>query len=115
MRKSGIALTLTAILLTAKLGTVQYNGHKETWYNLPMHNIVNRADEFYGLSDVYAVREDGVKTYNGFVMLATDWNKYPFGSVIETSLGTGIVLDMQTSGDETVVDIATTWGNGGKK
>lgn len=101
-------MAVTAIL-TAKLGTVQYEGHKETWYNLPMHNIVERADAYYGLEGVYDVREDGVKTYNGFLMLATDWNEYPFGSVIETSLGTGIVLDMQTTGNKQIVDIAVDW------
>ena len=101
-------MAVTAIL-TAKLGTVQYEGHKETWYNLPMHNIVERADAYYGLEGVYDVREDGVKTYNGFLMLATDWNEYPFGSVIETSLGTGIVLDMQTTGNKQFVDIAVDW------
>ena len=101
-------MAVTAIL-TAKLGTVQYEGHKETWYHLPMHNIVERADAYYGLEGVYDVREDGVKTYNGFLMLATDWNEYPFGSVIETSLGTGIVLDMQTTGNKQIVDIAVDW------
>lgn len=109
MKTSGMMATLATVILTAKLGTVQYDGHKETYYNLPMHNIVSRADEFYGLEDVYEVREDGVKTYNGFVMLATDWGEYPFGSVIETSLGTGIVLDMQTTGNKQIVDIAVTW------
>ena len=115
MKISEMAIMAATVVLTAKLGTVQFNGHKETWYNLPMHNIIERADGIYGLNDVYEEREDGVKTYNGFVILATDWNEYPFGSIIETSLGTGIVLDMQTSGDKQIVDIATTWGKGGKK
>jgi hypothetical protein len=102
--------TLFAIVLTAKLGTIQFNDHRETWYNLRMDRIVERADAYYGLHDVYAVREDGVKTYNELVIVAADWNLHPYGTFIETSLGTGIVLDTHTAKDRTIVDIATTWG-----
>ena len=112
----GLIISIAAaVVLTAPLGKVIYNGHTETWYNLRMNKVVERADAYYGLSNVYAVREDGVKTYNGFVIVAADWNKYPFGSVVETSRGVGIVLDYQTTGDADVIDIATTWGKGGKK
>ena len=107
--------TLLATILTAKLGTIQFQGHKETWYNLRMNKVVERADSIYGLSNVYAVREDGVKTYNGFVIVAADWTIHPFGSVVETSRGLGIVLDHHTAGDKELIDIATTWGKGGKK
>jgi len=107
--------TLLAVVLTAKLGTIQFENHRETWYNLRMNKIVERADAYYGLNDVYAVREDGVKAYNGFVIVAADWTVHPFGSVVETSLGTGIVLDHHTAGDKELIDIATTWGKGGKK
>ena len=91
-------------------GRLSYLDHIETWYDLNMKRVIERADAYYGLSDVYEVREDGVKTYNGFVILATDWNKYPYGSLIETSLGTGIVLDAHTT-ESNVVDIATDWRN----
>lgn len=106
---------LTALILTAALGRITYGDHVETWYNLPMQNITEKADAYYGLSDVYSVRDDGVKTYNGFVIVAADWSKYPFGSVVETSRGLGLVLDYQTTGDPNVIDIATSWGKGGKK
>ena len=100
--------TLFVVVLTAKLGTVDYAGHKETYYNLRMNNIVSRADAYYGLSNVYKIRDDGIKTYNGFVILATDWDIYPFGSVIETSVGTGIVLDHHET-DQNIVDVAVSW------
>ena len=103
-----VLTTLFAIILTAKLGTVNYAGHKETWYNLRMNRVAERADAYYGLSDVYKVREDGVKTYNDFVIVAADWSVYPFGSLVETSLGTGIVLDHHTT-DKSVIDVATAW------
>ena len=112
MIKKGLyqGLMLMGLILTARLGRLDYNGHTETWYNLPMHNITERADALYGLSDVYAVRADGVKTYNGFVILATDWHVHPFGSVIETSRGTGIVLDhIGNIQNRNTVDIATEW------
>ena len=94
-------------MLTARLGTITYNDHRETWYDLPMQRIVERADSIYGLSDVYAVRSDGVKTYNGFVIVAAD-KSIPYGTVIETSRGTGLTLDYHTT-DADVVDIATNW------
>lgn len=101
-------MILLAAILTARLGTISYGDHRETYYNLNMSRITERADAFYGLNDVYAVREDGVKTYNGFVILATDWNEYPFGSVIETSRGIGIVLDHHST-DKEIVDLAVDW------
>ena len=79
-----------------------------------MNKIVQRANDFYGIQGEYEIREDGVKTYNGMVILATDWNVYPYGSLIETSLGTGIVLDHHTTDSQTI-DLATDWGKGGKK
>ena len=108
MIKRGIILAV-ALMITARSGIFFFDGHKETYYNLNMNRIVARADMFYGLSDVYEVREDGVKTYNGFVMVASDWNIHPFGSVVETSRGTGIVLDMHTAKDREIIDIATAW------
>lgn len=109
-------ITLSAIILTAKLGRIEFNGHPETYYNLNMNRITARADAYYGLENVYAVREDGVKTYNGFVIVAADWTLHPFGTVVETSLGTGIVLDhIGADTNKNTVDIATSWGKGGKK
>lgn len=102
--------TLAAVILTARLGRINYNDHCETYYNLNMDRIVERADSVYGLSDVYEIREDGVKTYNNFVIVATDWNIYPFGSVVETSRGIGIVLDhIGAVKNRNTVDIATEW------
>ena len=115
MNRGAIILGLMATILTAKIGTINYAGHVETWYNLKMNKIVERADNFYGLSDVYGVREDGVKTYNGFVIVAAD-KSVPYGTVVETSRGIGLVLDYHTiKNGENVYDLATSWGKGGKK
>ena len=104
--KRGLMI-LTAVILTAKLGTVQYNGHRETFYNLPMNRIEKRANDFYGMENVFEIREDGVKTYNGFVICAVD-KSIPYGTVIETSRGIGLALDYHTTSAETV-DLATNW------
>ena len=110
MKRGAIILWVMATALTMKLGTIEYHGHKETWYNLKMNKVVERADGIYGLSNVYKVREDGVKTYNGFVIVAADLS-VPYGTVVETSRGIGIVLDYHTiKNGENVFDLATAWG-----
>ena len=108
-----VITTLFAIILTAKLGTIEYNGHTETWYNLRMNKVVERADAYYGLSDVYKVNEDGIKTYNGFVILAAD-KSVPYGTLVETSRGIGIVLDYHET-ESNVYDLAVSWRKEGKK
>lgn len=115
MNRGAIILGLMATILTAKIGTINYAGHVETWYNLKMNKVVERADNFYGLSDVYGVREDGVKTYNGFVIVAAD-KSIPYGTVVETSRGIGLVLDYHTiKNGENTFDLATDWGKRGGK
>ena len=58
-------------------------------------------------SSGYSVRSDGVKTYNGYVMVASpNLSKYPKGSYIPTTLGMGYVVDYCPSG---ALDIAVTW------
>lgn len=101
---------LTLSVLTAAKGINTFMGHQESWYNLKMTKVVQRADAYYGLSDVYAIRKDGVKTYNGFVICAGNYQVHPYGSVVDTSLGTGIILDHTgKETDKTVIDIATNW------
>ena len=115
MRKGALIIGVLATILTAKIGTINYAGHVETWYNLKMNKVVERADNFYGLSDVYGVREDGVKTYNGFVIVAAD-KSVPYGTVVETSRGIGLVLDYHTiKNGENTYDLATDWGKRGRK
>ena len=103
-----VITTLFAITLTAKLGTIQFEGHRETWYNLDMSRITRQTDEATGLTNMYNVREDGVKCYGPFVIVAADLNLHPRYTFVETSLGTGVVLDAHTT-DRDVIDIATDW------
>ena len=80
------------------------SGYRETYYNLNMNGCLRAM----GLDQSgYSVRGDGVKTYNGYVMVASpNLSKYPKGSHIQTTLGMGLVVDYCPSG---ALDIAVTW------
>lgn len=110
MRRTTILL---AAILTARLGVNYYNGARETFYNLKMDRVIERAHE-NGIQGDYWIREDGVKMIGPYVIVAADWNLHPYGSVVDTSLGAGLVLDTGTFTDRSTVDIATDWGKGGK-
>lgn len=97
-------------VLTASGGVNYYGEQKETYYNLNMDQVVANA-QAQGIQGQYWVREDGVKMYGNYVIVAADLNVHPRGSTVETSLGTGIVLDTGGFAAEnpTQVDIATNW------
>lgn len=88
--------------LTRSAGVNYYNGNKETYYNLNMSGVVANAQNM-GIDGSYWVRDDGVKMYGDYVIVAAQMDK---GSIIQTSLGTGIILDYCQAGN---IDIATTW------
>lgn len=95
--------------LTANLGVFQGPSGKETYYNLPMEGVIKimrDAGYYYN----YEIRDDGVKTYGGYVMVAADFNKYPRGTLVETSLGKGLVCDTgEFINTDVVIDIAVDW------
>lgn len=51
------------------------------------------------------------KNAGDYIMVAADLNKHPRGSIVETSLGQGIVCDTGsfTYTSDTQLDIATSW------
>lgn len=104
----------TGPVLTARAGTIQGPSGKETYYNLPMQGVV-RTMRGLGFSESefpYWIRSDGVKMFGSYVMCACNLSVHPRGSLVETSLGTGICVD--TGGfanhNPTQIDIATSWG-----
>ena len=99
--------TLFTIILTASLGRIQYGNHTETWYDLDMSKVVANA-QAAGIPCEYSVRADGVKCFGEWVIVAShpSVTRYTF---VETSLGTGIVLDRHTCSDTELYDIATDW------
>lgn len=100
----------TGAHLTPESGTFTFDGHTETYYNLDMSVVVQVAQS-RGISGEYHVRSDGAKMIGDYIMVAADYNVHPYGSIVQTSLGAGIVVD--TGGfvawNPYNVDIATTW------
>ena len=78
--------------LTASKGVNYGPSGKETYYNLNMSGVVDIMQSM-GYNAQYWVREDGVKMYGDYVMVAADLNTHPRGSLVESSLGTAIVVD----------------------
>lgn len=83
---------------------------KESYYNLPMARVVSymRTLEY---RYPYWVRNDGVKMLGDYVMVAADLKIRPKGTILQTSLGPGIVCDTGTfvAQDPTALDIAVDW------
>lgn len=99
--------------LTASRGICKGPSGKETWYNLPMDRVIkSMRNRGYSESEYpYFIRDDGVKTLGGYVMVAADLGKYEKGDLVETTLGTGIVCDTGdfASTTDVEIDIATNW------
>ncbi len=102
--------TRSAVPLTKELGVVFGPSGKETWYNLDMSKNVERLNSM-GYPGKYWIRADGVKMCGDYIMCAASYLVHPFGSLVETSLGTAIVAD--TGGfavtEPNMIDIATSW------
>lgn len=96
--------------LTKQAGTIMGPSGKETFYNLNMSGIVSRLHRM-GYSGEYWVRDDGVKMFGNYILVAASFDIRPIGTILPTSLGMGIVAD--TGGFAThnkyQLDIATTW------
>ena len=97
-------------VLNRTLGTVMGPSGKETFYNLDMSGVIAIMQSMGYYAD-YWVREDGAKMLGDYIIVAADLNKYPRGTIVETSLGKGIVCDTGsfTQNSDTQLDIATDW------
>lgn len=99
--------------LTSSLGRVWGPAGEETFYNLEMRGVVSimRGLGFDEQNYPYWVRDDGVKMLGDYVIVAADLDIRPRGSLIDTSVGKGLVCD--TGGfiysNSEQLDIATTW------
>lgn len=96
--------------LTPSSGVFYGPSGKETYYNLDMSGVISTMRGM-GNNDEYWVRMDGAKMLGDYIMVAADLNKHPRGSIVETSLGQGIVCDTGsfTYTSDTQLDIATSW------
>ena len=98
--------------LTKRGGVFYYNGQKETYYNLNMSRIYAKADKNFGSHHKKWIRDDGVKMYGPYVVLAVPFDVYPYGTTdIPTSLGLGIALDTGAFAEtnKNQIDIAVDW------
>jgi len=99
--------------ITKERGGYMGPSGRETYYNLYMGNCVGYMREL-GYDEVtypYWVRDDGAKMLGNYVMCAANWHIRPKGTLLETSLGTAIVVD---TGDFVAefpygVDLAVDW------
>jgi len=91
-------------------------GGDESYYDLDMSRVVRTMREkgFDEINYPYWVRADGVKMLGNFVMVAANLQVHPRGSVVQTSLGTGLVCDTGAFAktNKLKLDIATTWTKG---
>ena len=91
--------------LTRSGGVFYGPSGRETYYNLNMSRCLDIMRS-YGYDYEYWIREDGVKMFGSYVMIAANVGIYPKGSIIETSLGTAIVVDHCPAG---VIDVCVNW------
>ena len=96
--------------LTRQSGVFNGPSGKETYYNLNMSGVV-RILQRSGIDGYFWVRSDGVKMWGDYVMCAADLSIRPRGSLVNTSLGKGIVVDTGTFiySNRAQLDIAVTW------
>ena len=91
-------------------GRIQGPSGCETYYNLKMDRCIYYMN-LLGYNYEVWVRDDGVKMFGDYIMVAANLDIRPKGSLVETSLGTGIVVDTGefVNWDSTGIDIAVTW------
>lgn len=115
MRKHLATLfTIVLTMLTPQAGVNWFNDgltmHKETYYNLNMDRVVSIAHE-RGFMGEYWERPDGMKMFGTYIIVAANQQAHPYGTVVMTSRGAGIVLD---TGEFAKInteqyDLAVTW------
>ena len=95
--------------LNKRDGVNYFGEQKETYYNLPMDRIYQKADKEFGSHHKKWIRSDGCKMYGPYIICAGPVEMY--GEIVETSLGEGIILDTGAFCLENkhALDLATTW------
>ena len=113
-RKGEIVSTWVGPVLYRVNGTVMGPSGKETYYNLDMSGVISIMRNAGYSEDEYPywVREDGCKMLGDYIMIACNLDLRPRGTLVETSLGTGIVCDTSSvfvGANVKQIDVAVTW------
>ena len=99
--------------LTKQGGVFQGPSGKETYYNLNMSRCVQIMRDMGYDEETYPewVREDGAKMLGNYVMCAASFDIRPRGTILETSLGTAIVVDTGSFAysNKTQIDLCVAW------
>lgn len=105
-----VANTWNGPKLNKRKGVNQGPSGRETYYNLPMGGVIKTMRR-KGNTDKYWVRADGCKMLGDYIMVAANLKVRPHGSIVETSLGKGIVCDTGGFAKRNIyqLDIATNW------
>lgn len=107
------AAVLLADHLTKQKGVHRGPSGREKWYNLPMEGCVEimRNLGYDEEKYPYWVREDGVKMFGPYVMVAANTVIRPKGTILDTSLGESIVVDAcgEALSETDLLDIAVVW------
>lgn len=104
----------------ARGAIINYDGRRETYYDLRMEVCYNRLwnlkdenGEYLFPKDEYpaSIDEYGFKKFGPYVVVATNWAINDLGTLVNTSAGTAIVADTGTFKETfpTAIDIATNW------
>lgn len=90
------------------------SGLESYYYANPYY--IEKIVESLGYDYEYHVRGDGVQMVGDYCIVASNIDQYPYGTVLETSLGLGMVLDCGQFGghilnyeSEYTLDIGTVW------
>ncbi|MBO5435366.1 hypothetical protein J6A31_06080 [bacterium] len=99
--------------LNAVRGVYYGPSGKETYYNLPMKGVIYLMRHLGYSEDEYEywVRDDGVKMFGEYVMVAANLDIRPKGTIVETSRGLGMVCDTGDFAENNILqlDIAVDW------
>ena len=97
-------------VLTRSAGRINGPSGQEVYYNLNMSRVAANLSAA-GFAGEYWVRNDGVKMFGPYIMIAANYGVHPYGSLVETSLGTAIVCDTGSfaASQPGTMDIAVAW------
>ena len=94
-------------------GTINGPSGRESYYNLPMKKVVKhmRRKGYKASKYPYWIRKDGCKMLGPYIIVSANLKIRKRGSLVETSLGTGIVCDTGSfiSSYPRGLDIAVDW------